>query len=179
MSVSFHLIVAHDTHLGIGINNTIPWRLSEDMAFFKHTTVSTKDSAKQNSVIMGRKTWESLPASFRPLPDRHNIIVTSQQTYQADHAQVVHSIPQALSVAADLQQTGTCESTFCIGGGQLYTHMLTLPECEGVYATVVESQFECDAFFPEYRHTFQCISTSEPKTSKNGITFGFQYWKKA
>ena len=74
---SFSLVVAATVpDFGIGFNGSIPWRIPEDLKFFKDTTTFTKDNQKQNAVIMGRKTWESIPSKYRPLPSRLNIVLT-------------------------------------------------------------------------------------------------------
>ena len=74
---NFSLIVAATIpEFGIGFNGTIPWRVAEDLKFFKETTSSTNDRNKKNAVIMGRKTWESIPPKYRPLKDRFNIVLT-------------------------------------------------------------------------------------------------------
>lgn len=80
---SFGLIVAATEELGIGVLNNLPWRIPKDMAFFKHaTTVVPKESPnKENVVIMGRVTWESIPPKFRPLDNRFNIVVSRNPSY--------------------------------------------------------------------------------------------------
>jgi dihydrofolate reductase len=83
-----NLIFAQARRGVIGLNNTLPWHLPEDLAHFKATT-------QGQPVIMGRKTWESLPPKFRPLPGRTNIVVTRQAEWQAEGAHVAHSMAQA------------------------------------------------------------------------------------
>lgn len=82
----FALIVAATEEYGIGVQGTLPWRIPKDMAFFKHVTThipteSSPDPDARNAVIMGRVTWESIPPKFRPLPDRLNIIVSRNPSY--------------------------------------------------------------------------------------------------
>lgn len=74
--MTFQLVVAATRKLGIGKNGSMPWKLPGDMAYFKEITSKTADSAKQNAVVMGRKTWESIPPKFRPLPGRINVVLT-------------------------------------------------------------------------------------------------------
>ena len=177
MAILFKLIVAHDSNLGIGINNSIPWRLSEDMMYFKEKTSFTHHSDKQNIVIMGRKTWESLPSSFKPLPNRINFVITSQQEYQAHGARVVHSIDQALNLANDCVKRNEAESVFCIGGGQLYSAMIAHQQCSGILVTRVFSNFECDSFFPKYDHLFCQQKGTNKQIAKSGLEFEFQEWE--
>ena len=94
MAKPFHVIVAHDLNRGIGIDNKIPWHLPVDMAYFKKTT-TTATAGKKNAVIMGRKTWDSIPEKFRPLPDRINIVLSKSVT-EVDGALVAHSFDNAL-----------------------------------------------------------------------------------
>lgn len=75
----FDLVVAATKKLGIGLNGTIPWRLKEDMNYFRKITTDTKDSSKKNVCIMGRKTYLSIPEKFRPLPNRFNIVISRNQ----------------------------------------------------------------------------------------------------
>jgi dihydrofolate reductase len=81
----FALIVAATEELGIGLKSNLPWRIPKDMAFFKHVTTivpeALQKSQKQNAVIMGRVTWESIPPKFRPLENRFNIVVSRSPTY--------------------------------------------------------------------------------------------------
>ena len=74
--MTFQLVVAATRKLGIGKAGSMPWKLPGDMAYFKEITSKTADSGKQNAVIMGRKTWESIPPKFRPLPGRINVVLT-------------------------------------------------------------------------------------------------------
>lgn len=143
MKHPIYLIAAADTNLGIGINNTLPWRLPEDLKHFNRVTSETEASAKRNMVIMGRKTWESLPEKFRPLPKRRNVVITRQEGYEAKGARVVHSIDDAIAEADHLVET-----IFVIGGAEIYKQSITHEDVSGIYLTHVYKDFECDAFFP-------------------------------
>lgn len=100
------LIWAQDRAGAIGKAGTIPWRVPEDMARFKELTGT-------GTVIMGRKTWESLPAGFRPLPGRRNIVISRSTDYRADGGEVADGLDSALVVAGHVAAI--------IGGGQIYT----------------------------------------------------------
>lgn len=125
------LIVATGENRVIGANGSIPWRMPGDMAFFKATTMG-------KPVIMGRKTWESLP---KPLPGRLNIVVTRNAEYQAQGATVVTGLSEALAVA------GAVEEAVVIGGAQLYE--AALPLAGKAYVTEIHHSFEGDTWFPE------------------------------
>lgn len=120
----------------IGKDNKLPWHLPEDMKFFKDTTTG-------HCVITGRKNYESIPAKFRPLKDRTNIVVTRQEGYAAEGAVVVQSIEAAIEAA---KKTGD-EEIFIIGGADVYRQCMGL--ADRMYITSIEQEFEGDVFFPE------------------------------
>jgi dihydrofolate reductase len=120
----------------IGKDNKLPWHLPEDMKFFKDTTTG-------HCVITGRKNYESIPAKFRPLKDRTNIVVTRQEGYAAEGAVVVQSIEAAIEAA---KKTGD-EEIFIIGGADVYKQCMGL--ADRMYITSIEQEFEGDVFFPE------------------------------
>lgn len=94
----------------IGAGNAIPWRLPEDMAHFKLVTA-------EHPVLMGRRTWDSLPPRFRPLPGRRNIVITRRSDWSADGAECAASIPAAIALAGQDPDTTT---VWIIGGGEIY-----------------------------------------------------------
>jgi len=108
------LILAVDEKNGIGKNNDLAWRIKADMLYFKDITTATQNENKQNAVIMGRKTWESIPEKFRPLPKRKNIVLSRQYF---DETLSFTSIESAL---AELEKDDEVENIFIIGGAQIY-----------------------------------------------------------
>lgn len=152
----FSIIVAHDERRGIGKAGTIPWRLGADMKHFARVTKAVQDPAKQNAVIMGRKTWESLPEKFRPLPGRKNIVLTRNDAYAVpEDVVVVTSLEDALARAESMDDV---ESVFVIGGGQIYVEALARAECKKAYITEVGGSYDCDTLFPEYRDYFPTVT---------------------
>ncbi len=126
------LIAAHDRNRAIGRENKMPWHIPEDFAFFKNMTTG-------HPVLMGRKTWESLPK--RPLPGRLNIVITRGRPRDEDSA-VFTSIEDALEIIR-LKGEG-----FCIGGAEIYT--VLLPHADRLLITHVDLEIEgADAFFPQ------------------------------
>ena len=126
----------------IGNDNALLWKLPEDMAFFKRTTMG-------NPVIMGRKTWDSIPARFRPLPGRANIVLTRQKGWQADGALVAHDFEQALEMALESVASNPHGlRAFVIGGAELYA--LALPHADELVLTEIDRDFEGDARFPAW-----------------------------
>ncbi len=127
------LIAALARNRGIGKNQHLLWRLPEDMRYFKNKTLG-------KPVIMGRKTWESLPAAFRPLPGRLNVVISADAGYVVDGATLAVSLEQALAL------TAAADETFVIGGGEIYRQ--TLPLADRLYLTEVAADTEADVFFP-------------------------------
>lgn len=117
----------------IGRDNRLPWSLPEDMAHFKRSTLG-------GAVLMGRKTWDSIPPRFRPLPGRRNLVLTRQAGWRADGAEVVHS------VAAALEAVGRDATLWSIGGAEVYAQSAELAD-EAV-VTEIDADFEGDAYAP-------------------------------
>lgn len=116
----------------IGKNNRLPWNLPADLQHFKRITMG-------KPMIMGRKTWESLPGL---LPGRRHIVVTRDPDYQADGAEVVHSLDQAISQAGDVDEV------MLVGGANLYAQALVL--ASRLYLTEIDAEVDGDAWFPEF-----------------------------
>ncbi|MGD8743012.1 MAG: type 3 dihydrofolate reductase [Granulosicoccaceae bacterium] len=127
------LIAAMADDRVIGIHNSLPWKLPADMQWFRRHTLG-------KPVVMGRKTFDSFGG--RPLPQRTNIVVTSDRDYVAEGAVVVHSIDEALQAAGD------ADEVMVIGGASFYEQLL--PRADRFYITQVHGRFEGDAWFPEY-----------------------------
>lgn len=104
----------------IGADGTMPWRLPEDLRHFRELTGTSP-------VIMGRRTWESLPERFRPLPGRRNIVVTRQHEWNPSGALVAHSLDEALQLARQVgRESSDSELVWIMGGGELYRQSLPL-----------------------------------------------------
>ena len=151
------LIYARSANGVIGKDNAMPWHLPEDLAHFKRTT-------NGHPVIMGRKTWDSLPPRFRPLPGRTNIVVTRQPDWQAQGALRAGSLDDAL----DLCPAGA--DAWVIGGAEIYRE--ALPMARTAVVTEIDADFDGDAhapqFGPQWRETRR-----EPHTAASGLAFSF------
>jgi dihydrofolate reductase len=147
----------------IGKNNTLPWHLPEDLKHFKQLTTG-------HAVIMGRKTWESLPERFRPLPGRTNVVVTRDPAYKAKGATVVHSLDEATKVGAG----GTA---FIIGGAELYAH--ALPLSGRLELTEIDADIEGDASFPTYDRSLWHEVKREAGVSAEGLRYAFVTYERA
>ncbi len=152
-----NLIYARAANGVIGQNNALPWHLPEDLAHFKRTTLGCP-------VIMGRKTWDSLPPKFRPLPGRLNIVVSRNPDWQAAGAQHAASIPQALALCP------AGSEVWVIGGAQIYAQ--ALPLASRVVVTEIAQDFEGDAFAPTLDAAWQ-VQRRETHLSGSGMPFAF------
>lgn len=141
----------------IGNNNALPWHLPEDMAHFKALTTG-------HAVIMGRKTWESLPERFRPLPGRLNIVVTRNPGYRAEGATVVHALEDAIKLGAG----GTA---YIIGGAELYAH--ALPRADRLELTEIDLEVAGDAHFPAWDRAQWRKTKRESGKSESGLAYAF------
>lgn len=155
------LIAAYAARRCIGINNTMPWHLPEDFAFFKSYTTG-------KPVIMGRKTWESLPR--KPLPGRQNIVIT-RQDYQAEGTQTAASLEDALALCQGV------EEVIIMGGAQIYAQ--ALPIATDLRLTEVGLDVDGDAFFPEFSTETWQEASRENHVSAKGIEYAFVHYVKA
>ncbi len=125
----------------IGSDNGLAWREPEDQRWFRRQTMGCP-------VVMGRKTWDSLPARFRPLPGRANIVVTRQAGWLAEGAQVAHNLDDALALARQSAAASGAARVFVIGGGQLYDH--ALPLADELLITEIDADLPGDTRFPTW-----------------------------
>lgn len=156
------LIVAMDENGLIGRNNDLPWRLPNDLAFFKKTTMG-------KPIIMGRKTWESIG---RPLPGRKNVVVTRQDGYQAEGCTVASSLEAACNLCK------SADEVVIIGGAQLYAK--ALDKVVKMYITHVHAELEGDAWFPEvdWDKWNKTREESYTQDERNEYAHSFQWWER-
>ncbi|MBN8430112.1 type 3 dihydrofolate reductase [Microbulbifer salipaludis] len=136
------MIVAMARNRAIGRENTLPWRISGDLQFFKRTTLG-------KPVVMGRKTFESIG---RPLPGRQNIVITRNPHWRAEGVTVVASLESALEEAA----RGAVDEVMVIGGAEIYRQ--AMPLADRLYVTEVDAEVEGDAFFPALDERWREVS---------------------
>jgi len=127
------LIYARSRNGVIGREGQLPWHLPADLAHFKQTTLG-------QAVVMGRKTWDSLPERFRPLPGRTNIVITRQKDWQAAGALVAHSLDQAMALSPE------SEPLWVIGGAEVYAQALSLAST--LVVTEIDMDVQGDAHAP-------------------------------
>jgi dihydrofolate reductase len=144
----------------IGVNNTLPWHLSEDLKHFKSLTTG-------HTIIMGRKTCESIG---RPLPNRRNIVISRNKEVSYEGAEVVHSIEDAFSISRNDNEV------FVIGGSNIYEQALSL--VDQLYITEIKKSFSGDAYFPEINKQIWIESSREDHIAIDGLEFSFVKYQK-
>ena len=154
------LVWAQSTSGVIGRGGDIPWRVPEDLARFKRVTMG-------HTVVMGRRTWDSLPARVRPLPGRRNVVLSRQTDFKADGAEVLDTLETALA------GSDSDPETWVIGGAQIY--LLALPlatRCEVTEVDIDLPRDDDDAIAPVLDETWQG-ETGEWLTSTSGLRYRF------
>lgn len=149
-------------HCVIGYENRMPWHLSADLRHFKALTMG-------KPVIMGRKTYQSIG---KALPQRTNIVITGDPSFQAPDCQIVHSIEEAMTAADSVAEV------MVIGGAKLYAQML--PYAQRLYLTLIHHDFKGDTFFPDWnRKKWQEIAREDCKADdKNDYDYSFVTYKR-
>lgn len=156
--MAIHLIYARAANGVIGLNNSMPWHLPEDLAHFKQLTSGYP-------VVMGRKTWDSLPERFRPLPGRTNIVVTRSADWQAEGVVRASSLEEALHIGALHGDT-----VWVMGGAQIYAQ--ALPLADAVEVTIIHQDIDGDAYAPNLGSEW-IEATREDLVSAKGLPFSF------
>lgn len=175
---NFSLILAVDDKNWLWKNGDLAWRLPEDMKYFKNITTSSDCENSQNAVIMGRKTWDSIPERFRPLPDRMNCILSSSYEKNAEKIDTNSYGFNSLQACLEfLSQRKDIEKTFVIGGSHLYNMTLTHLKLEKIYLTQISGNFDCDVFFNGVPDTFKLESKTKSKLHKD-IEYKFLVFRK-
>ncbi|KAF5751083.1 hypothetical protein HS088_TW02G00093 [Tripterygium wilfordii] len=148
---TYQVVVAATRDMGIGKDGKMPWRLPSDLKFFKNITMTASDSGKKNAVIMGRKTWESIPLQQRPLPGRLNVVLTRSGSFDiatAENVVICGSLASALELLAASPYCLSIEKVFVLGGGQILRDALNAPQCEAIHITEIQASIDCDTFIP-------------------------------
>lgn len=163
---SFAIIVAVDADHGIGKAGQLPWHLPSDLKHFAQLTTG-------GTVIMGRKTWESLPDKYRPLPKRLNIVLSRSPEFAL-------ALPKGVLWAPDLDTAlGMADAhhpeglSFLIGGGELFQQGLLHPRCDKLFLTEITRSFECDTFFPTVDEAQYVRTAATEPLQENGLSFRF------
>jgi dihydrofolate reductase len=168
----YNVIAAIDSKRGLAREGQIPWDLAEDRRFFREITTHTKDKDKQNVVVMGRKTWESLAARCQPFPDRINMVLSHRIIKPRGSAIWVRNWQALEQRIVSLVSGGDVEKVFIIGGAEIYKQALEKLNCKKLYLTEIQKDFNCDLFFPVIEAGFKEKWRSEVY-QENGVSFCF------
>lgn len=176
--ISVGLIWAEARGGVIGLDGVMPWHVPEDMAHFKAITLGS-------SVVMGRKTWDSIPARFRPFAGRENIVVTRQEDWSADGAHVAHSVADAIALAASLTPG---ERVWVTGGAEIYRAALADDAASDAFTvdrlevTEIDADFAGDTHAPGIEAVWH-VETADPASdwhvSRTGLPYRFLRYARA
>ena len=159
------LIAAVDRRRAIGRGGGLLWHEREDQKHFRAVTMG-------HPVIMGRKTWDSLPAKFKPLPGRRNIVVTRNPAWRAEGADAVPSFDAAITLS------GTQSKVFVIGGGELYA--TAMPRADELALTEIDTTFErADAFFPAFDSATFEQASRDARVTADGMRYAFVTYQRS
>ena len=158
-----NLIVAVDNNFGIGKGGVMPWHISEDLKHFKAMTLN-------KTVIMGRKTLESLPGG-KPLKERNNIVITSDRSFECDGVTVCNTIDEVVKKVKKLAQ----KDVFVIGGASIYSQLL--PYCDRAYVTHVLADYEVDTYMVDIEDSPDWIlETMGEEKESGGVRYRFDVY---
>ncbi len=176
----FSIILASDSKNWIWKENTLSWKISEDIKYFKKITKTTKDLAKHNAVIMWRKTWDSIPWKFRPLSDRINCILSRTLKYEDMGSKIDNFVLHFNNFnhcLEELEKKENIESIFLVWWWSLYNQFINHTNLDKIYLTKIEWDFECDIFFDWIPNNF-IIESYTDTMEENWIKFSFWVYKK-
>lgn len=173
------VIVAATKNGGIGKDNKIPWKIVADMKYFQRVTKGEANPRKINCCIMGKKTYFSLPPSFRPLPARYTIVLTSESSLFDDGKLLVNCLAKSLEEGIEkARRDERIDKIFIAGGGKLIDEAIAKGLPEKIYLTEIDNDFPCDVFIsPIPSENYDLTSVSET-LSENGIDFRWKVFTK-
>lgn len=174
MEAKINVIVACDSMNGIGKDGGIPWFCKKDLKYFAKITTTTTKPNKKNVVIMGRKTYFSIPEDFRPLCNRYNIII-SKTVKEIPGTVVTRSLHSAIQECFSNQHK--IDTIWIIGGGQIYNDIMKYYEniVHKVYITQMEENYNCDTFFPVLSENWEIIESTKDTEQQNNNIVSFYF----
>ena len=177
--MDFNLIVAQQADRGIGKDNKIPWYVPEDLNYFSKITQENQDNRK-NVVVMGRKTWESIPLTQRPLKNRVNIILsrtaTNNNPIDTPDTLFFQNMKDLFTYFRKQYQKQTLGKIFIIGGESIYNYFLENVGVQTIYVTNIFTNYECDTYFPnlnKFKNYYQLSHCGEVLTSRKHVEYQF------
>lgn len=172
-NTKLNIILALDSENGLWKNWDLAWKIREDMIHFSEITTWNK----KNAVIMGRKTWNSIPEKYKPLPNRINCILSTKFIWE-NTSWKIRKFSSLENAITNLKQDDNIEQIFIIWWSELYNNVLKSEYLDKIYLTRVKWDFYCDVFVNLNTDNFKLIENSDWKTSKNGIDFKFEIFNR-
>ena len=180
------IIVAATPSGGIGRNGKLPWQLPADMAYFRKVTTTTRQPGTQNAVIMGRRTWASIPPVFRPLKGRLNVILSRDADVRSkevipDDVLIAHSLEDAVAQLSREPFASAVETVFVIGGAAAFAEALSgsgVVQVDTVYLTRIHSPpIECDVSIPALNDALLALVEFQPRQTEGEFEFQFMTYR--
>lgn len=182
MVIKLNLIAAACENMGIGKDNNLPWRLKTEMDYFTRMTLTTVDKNKKNIVIMGRRTWDSIPNKFKPLNDRINCVLsrTDLDLKKYQDVYTFKSLEQCLEEIETSDLRDRFETVWVIGGSNIYKESMESKKFYRLYLTNILKNFDCDTFFPKIPDNL--IEVRDPEVpegtqKEKGIEFVYRVYE--
>jgi len=175
-----NIILAVDDKNGLWKDWDLAWTISSELKYFKNITSTTKDLAKLNAVVMWKKTWESIPQKYRPLPNRINCVLSRSIKDESINSKINDYVLYFNSIESciwELLKKTNLENIFIIWWANIYNQILNHERLNKIYLTKISWDFTCDVFFNWIPNNFELESESEDK-EENWIKFKFQVFKK-
>lgn len=168
--MKFNIIVAMSLNRVIGINNTLPWKISGDLKHFKKLT-----SGKKNACLMGFNTWKSLPTFPEPLPNRGSIVITKNHKH-ITRSNMIYNNPDDIDFNTELYKNHYPNVWIC-GGEQIYKYFIDKDYIDNIYVTSIHRVIEGDTYFPEIPENYKLVEKSDIQTHKEGKStyIGYNY----
>ncbi|XP_002734344.2 dihydrofolate reductase-like [Saccoglossus kowalevskii] len=173
-------IAAVCNDMGIGVNGMLPWDLPKESDYYNRITSDTKKGGKQNAVVMGRKTWNSLPGR---LDGRYNVVLSRHLKERPTGVDLVAtSLVDAVKQLSDPPLADKVDKVFILGGSGIYKESVESPLCFRIYLTRIMADYECDTFFPEFNtNLFHLVSDPDVPCEiqeEKGIQYKFEVYEK-
>ncbi|XP_075218015.1 dihydrofolate reductase-like [Lycorma delicatula] len=181
MDIKINIIVAACSNRGIGLNGELPWKLKKELAHFAFLTKRVEDKNKTNAVIMGRKTWDSIPESRRPLAKRTNIVLSRNSKYLGPEVHICNSLNAAVELLKQPPLCDIVENVWVIGGSSVYEEAMKSNFCDKIYLTNIKKELDCDTFLSEIPNDFkETIDPDVPaaEQEENGICYEYKVYQK-
>jgi len=173
----FSIILAVDNENWLWKNWGLSWDIPDDRSYFKNVTTRTKNHKKQNAVVMGRKTWDSLPKKFRPLPLRLNCVLSRSYEDEVIWESWEIKFSETKKCMEYLSKRDDIENIFIIWWAEIYNQVLSSPCLEKAYVTRIYEKYHCDVFFDGLPVVFEEVSRSPVKTHED-IEYEYYVYKR-